>query len=135
MIDFRKHLEFCETIFDMTTVATCLIAENKIKVEDSRELFQNIFELAQKFEQSHYDSERYMDAVDAYTMKHLLLKYGDLSKLHGRIWWDIEQQDFVSEAQLYDEYLVMRHDDLTFEEYIRGCQTSENGTLELVKGD
>jgi len=133
MSDFRKQFELCETVFDITTVATCLITENKIEVENSRELFETIFELAQKFEQTHYDVDCYMDAVDAYAMKHLRLRYGDLSKLHGRIWWDIEQQDFVGEAQLYDEYLVMRHDDLTFEEYILGCCTEENGTLELVR--
>lgn len=133
MSDFRKQFELCETVFDITTVATCLIAENKIEVEDSRELFETIYFLASKFEDTHYDPDFYMDAVEAYAMKQLRLRYGDLSKLHGRIWWDIEQQDFVGEAQLYDEYLVMRHDDITFEEYILGCRTEENGTLELVR--
>ena len=133
MSDFRKQFELCETVFDITTVATCLIAENKIEVEDSRELFETIYSLASKFEDTHYDPDFYMDAVEAYAIKWLTLRYGDFSKMHGRIWWDIEQQQFVGEAQLYDEYLVMRHDDLTFEEYILGCRTEENGTLELVR--
>lgn len=133
MSDFRKQFELCETVFDITTVATCLIAEKKIEVEDSRELLETIYRLAIKFEETHYDPEFYMDAVEIYAIKWLTLEYGDFSKMHGRIWWDIEEQKFIGEAQLYDEYLVMRHDDLTFEEYILGCSTEENGTLELVR--
>ena len=45
----------------------------------------------------------------------------------------------VTEGQLYEEYLEAKaadpyneagHRDLSFEEYIRICQTVENGTLE-----
>lgn len=56
-----------------------------------------------------------------------------------RKWRDIEQNEVVTEEQLYEEYLAAKaedpeneagHRDLSFEDYIRICQTAENGTLE-----
>ena len=56
-----------------------------------------------------------------------------------RKWYDIEQNEVVTEEWLYAEYLAAKaadpdneagHRDLSFEEYIRICQTVENGTLE-----
>lgn len=133
MSEFRKQVELCETVFDITTVAVDMIHAGTIEVNDSRELFQTIYRLAEVFEDSDYDPDFYMDEIEAYARKQLMLEYGDLSSLHGRIWWDIEEEKFIGEAQLYDEYLVNRHDGLTFEEYIRGCMTEENGTLVPVR--
>ncbi len=133
MSDFRKQVELCETVFDITTVAVDMIHDGAIEVEDSRNLFQTIYNLAIKFEDTDYDPEDYMGSVEAYARKWLTVEYGDFSKMHGRIWWDIEEEKFIGEAQLYDEYLVNRHDGLTFEEYIRGCMTEENGTLVPVR--
>lgn len=59
-----------------------------------------------------------------------------------RRWYDIEQQEIVTEAQLYQEFLNAQaadpdneagHRDLTFDEYIHICLTIENGTLEALK--
>ncbi len=59
-----------------------------------------------------------------------------------RRWYDIEQQEIVTEAQLYQEFLDAQaadpdnaagHRDLTFEEYIRISLTTENGMLEALK--
>ena len=56
-----------------------------------------------------------------------------------RKWLDTEHNEVVTEGQLYEEYLEAKaadpdneagHRDLSFEEYIRICQTEENGTLE-----
>ena len=56
-----------------------------------------------------------------------------------RKWFDIEQNEVVTEEQLYEEFLAAKaavfeseggHRDLSFEEYVRICQTVENGTLE-----
>ena len=56
-----------------------------------------------------------------------------------RKWLDIEQNEVVTEEQLYEEFLAAKaadhdneagHRDLSFEEYVRICQTVENGTLE-----
>ena len=56
-----------------------------------------------------------------------------------RKWFDTEHSEVVTEEQLYGEYLAAKaedpgneagHRDLTFAEYIRICQTAENGTLE-----
>ena len=56
-----------------------------------------------------------------------------------RKWYDIEQNEVVTEERLYAEYLVAKaadpeneagHRDLSFEEYVRICLTEENGTLE-----
>lgn len=59
-----------------------------------------------------------------------------------RIWYDIEQDAIVTEAQLYQEFLDAQaadpnneagHRGLTFEEYIHISLTIENGTLEALK--
>ena len=56
-----------------------------------------------------------------------------------RRWYDTENHEVVTEAQLHGEYLEAKasdpdneagHRDLSFEEYVRICQTAENGTLE-----
>lgn len=56
-----------------------------------------------------------------------------------RKWLDIEQNEVVTEEQLYEEFLAAKaadpdneagHRDLSFEEYVRICLTEENGTLE-----
>lgn len=135
MSDFRKQTELCETLFYICGMAFAMLDREEIEVKNTSDLFATVYHLAQNYEHTNQFSETYVDDVEAYARKCLMRKYGYISKLHGRVWWDIEQQDFIGETQLYDEYLVMRHDGLTFEEYIRGCQTSENGTLELVKED
>lgn len=50
--------------------------------------------------------------------------------------WDIEQEDYVSIEQLFEEYkqalLSENIDIMTFDEYIINCLTRFNGTLEYV---
>lgn len=133
MSDFRKDLLIAEAVFDISMVAACLIMEKKIDVEDSRDLFQTIYQLAVKAEEDGYDPDMYMDEIEIYAHKHLMLKYADFSDYVGRVWWDIEEEGFIDEAKLYKEYLMMRHDGISFEEYIRNCGTRENGTLQLVR--
>lgn len=133
MSDFRKDLLIAEAVFDISMVAAYLIMEKKIDVEDSRDLFQTIYQLAVKAEEDGYDPDMYMDEIEIYAHKHLMLKYADFSDCVGRVWWDIEEEDFIDEAKLYKEYLMMRHDGISFEEYIRNCGTRENGTLQLVR--
>lgn len=52
----------------------------------------------------------------------------------NRRWWDIEQEQVVTEEQLYSEYLNRdsEYADLTFEEYIRISTTAENSTLDRL---
>lgn len=137
MITSEKCRLVSEVVYDITMVAARLMDENKIDVEDSRELFDTIYHLAFEAEENGFDPDYYMEEVDIYATKELMLKYKDFSGFYGRIWWDIEQEEFFDELTLYKEYLTEpsgRVSGITFEEYISNCSTEENGTLELVKG-
>ena len=134
MSDFRRELLVAEAVFDISMMAACLMKDEKIVVEDSRELFQTIYQMANDFEDKGYNPDFYMDDIDTYAEKQLMLKYGSFDNKHGRVWWDNETSEFIDEAELYGEYLMMRKDrDITFEDYIRNCLVKENGTLELVR--
>lgn len=134
MSDFRKDILIAEAVFDISMVAANLIAEEKIDVGDSRELFQTIYELAVKAEEDGFEPDMYMDEIEIYATKGLMMKYKDFSEFFGRVWWDIEAEDFIDELHLYKEFLTEPScRGITFEEHVTNCSVEHNGTLELVR--
>lgn len=72
----RKMSFLCESLFDITTVATFLMHQQQIDVEDSRELFQTCLELARKFEADNPNiGEDYMTTIEEYATEKLLERY------------------------------------------------------------
>lgn len=85
------HSLLVETAIDIALNAGRLIAESKIAVSDSRELVQNIKTMARTFEQSGYDRDDYIGAVDAFSEEQLMQNYGILH----------HEQDFQSYDEIY----------------------------------
>ncbi|MNQ72695.1 hypothetical protein D3C85_874070 [compost metagenome] len=69
-----------EAIFDISLMAGSLLAQNKIKIGDSRELKDRVIELAYQFEAMFDEIVEqkgdYIGAIDAYAESELLELYG-----------------------------------------------------------
>ena len=69
-----------EVVYDITTTV-CAILWNindarKCSVEDSRVLFQDIYEWANEFEREHFNSENYLTEVEEFATKKTLEYFG-----------------------------------------------------------
>ena len=76
-----------ECMFDITRQACALTAAERIKIEDSRELYENIFAWAKEFENNHnYDdtSDSYSEDIVLFAQKKLLDSYGNVSSIDVR---------------------------------------------------
>ena len=55
----------------------------------------------------------------------------------GKIFLDIESNEFVTEEQLAEEYKTLKNDGdteaETFSDYLNNCMTTENGTLIFIE--
>ena len=72
-----EELRRSECVFDITLVAAHLMRENRIEVEDSRELFSFCMELAQKFEAENPEiGDDYMDAIEELAFEKLTERFG-----------------------------------------------------------
>lgn len=81
-----------ETVYDITTVASMLIQQGRIHVEDSRELFHTIRHLANEF--AAYEAETvaktgekldYMTEVEEFATRELLKEFPVVKQYHARL--------------------------------------------------
>lgn len=84
--------DLCETVYDITTVASMLIQQGRIHVEDSRELFHTIRHLANEF--AAYEAETvaktgekldYMSEVEEFALGKLLKEFPVKKQYHVRL--------------------------------------------------
>lgn len=70
----RTMYKFGEVVYDITVVMATMILADQICIEDSREAYATVFDLAQRFE---FDEEQgdYMLAVEEFAQRELLAKY------------------------------------------------------------
>lgn len=72
----REILRLCETLFDITQVASTMALEGKIIAEDSRDLFGTCLALAQQFESENPKIEGdYMLRIEEFATKQLTEHY------------------------------------------------------------
>lgn len=77
----REILRLCETLFDITQVASTMVLEGKIVAEDSRALFGTCLALAQRFDAENPKIEGdYMLRIEEFAAKQLT-EYYERTKL------------------------------------------------------
>lgn len=73
---FENVMPLCETVFDITWEATDMIRRDELCIEDSRELFGTVFELAKQFESSTESlSDDYLGAITEFARRELMEHY------------------------------------------------------------
>lgn len=61
----------CECVFDITATAIGLRLKGEIRWEDSRDLFQCIYNLAKEYESTSHDGDDYMAEIEEFAEKRL----------------------------------------------------------------
>lgn len=66
----------CEAVFDIAMVMANLLHENRIHIEDSREAYATVLNMAQRFEaQFDEGQDDYMLAIEEFVKRELLSRY------------------------------------------------------------
>ena len=102
--------DLCETVYDITTVASMLIQQGRIHVEDSRELFHAILDMANEF--AAYEAETvaktgekldYMSEVEEFAERELLKEFPVTKQYHVKL---VRMYDFFVEATSEEEAIA-----------------------------
>ena len=135
MSNTSKHISLCRQAQAIAIETAEMISSGEISFSKDEDLVTALCDViveAVASGSSGFTGEQEIHDAIHFTRRMMKRDHGTLPKEKGRVWWDRETEEYVTERVLYGEYLDYHREGETFEEFVKICETESMGTLELI---